>query len=129
MISRKHHTPRRDLMRTQQWMLQMRSASMEREAARNFIYAIGVPGNAIKFGRTNNPRHRFSSLRTSSPVELIVMGCIEAHENLERKIHDHLERHRMCGEWFRHCDDVQAVADLIAAGNVDALIAHVSIRR
>ena len=59
----------------------------------------------IKIGYSIDVKHRLSSLQTSNPRELIIIGIIDnVDQSLEKEIHDYLEdlipECRVRGEWF-----------------------------
>lgn len=81
------------------------------------VYAISAPGSGrIKIGRTLDIDRRFSSLSTSSPLPLELLGHTWLPDDAEAALHDYLKDDRSHGEWFIATMKVQKVADLIAKG-------------
>lgn len=66
-----------------------------------YVYAITAETYAVKFGRSVRPRDRLSSLQTSCPLRLKVLGVVPGGCGLEGRIHGFLRQHRIRGEWFR----------------------------
>ena len=66
---------------------------------------------AIKIGYTGNDdvTKRTSSIQTSSPHDLEVIGWVDGDPNLEAELHQKLSAHRIRGEWFHPHPDVQEV--------------------
>lgn len=55
----------------------------------------------IKIGYTDGPvRARVSSIQTSSPHELKLIGDIDGSSDVEMELHELLKEHRARGEWF-----------------------------
>ena len=67
------------------------------------IYFIqnGLAGS-IKIGYTNTyVSKRLKSLQTTSSKRLFIMGCIKGDMKMEKQIHEHLQSHKLEGEWFK----------------------------
>lgn len=66
------------------------------------LYVIqSVVGGPIKIGISDSPSERLSQLQTASPYKLQILECYDQKSQLEKKIHKHLARYQMHGEWFR----------------------------
>lgn len=53
---------------------------------------------AVKVGRSKDPKRRMESLQTAHPAPLQLLGVID--EDKEQQIHGQLAAHRKSGEWF-----------------------------
>jgi predicted GIY-YIG superfamily endonuclease len=70
----------------------------------NYLYVIYCENpHSVKIGVSGNIPKRLSSLQTSNPTKLKLLGFVE-HENayqLEQDIHAYLKDYKINGEWFR----------------------------
>lgn len=76
----------------------------DRLATTGIIYAIECVGyGAVKIGFTefDDPRYRFSSLQTSTPFALSIIGFVSGTLKQEQELHFLLRNHRIRNEWFR----------------------------
>lgn len=71
-----------------------------------YIYVLRG-GMLYKIGRSANPKVRFRSLSTVSPVELEVVCLAETHDmvGVETQLHERFADRRQQGEWFALTDD------------------------
>ena len=70
------------------------------------VYFIYSPeNNRVKIGTSDNVQRRFNSIRTMSPVPLILIGSIEGSYEKESSLHRRYDSSRTHGEWFA-VDDV-----------------------
>ena len=67
-----------------------------------FIYFIQC-GDFIKIGfsEADKAERRINNLRTSNPIEIVVLRVIKGSRRKEAKIHAQFASHRHRGEWFR----------------------------
>lgn len=71
------------------------------------IYLIWSETGHYKIGRSANPRQRFSSLRSSSPLPLRLIHFFETSDciSVERDLHERFKSSRIAGgEWFTLTD-------------------------
>lgn len=78
----------------------------------NWIYAIGVatsPTGPVKIGRTTNVEQRLYGIQRDMSLlvpegldrnSLTVLYSTAADAWVERRLHAHFRRYRLCGEWF-----------------------------
>ncbi len=83
-----------------------------------FIRADIQPTPMVKIGHTTVDVHkRLNALQLGSPVELVMLGWVEALRQLEVDLHlkfKHLHSHR---EWFRlEADLIEEISSLLSAG-------------
>ena len=65
------------------------------------IYAIEACGlDLVKIGKSNKPKSRLGSFKTSSPVPLRLLAVADWHDTQERLIHQIFHPWRRSGEWF-----------------------------
>lgn len=81
-----------------------------------FVQA-GVRG-PVKIGKTNNLPARLSSLTIAHYETLSVLATLNLPDKVENRLHRLLKEHRIRGEWFRWCPEVQNVVELAKAGLV-----------
>ena len=77
-----------------------------------YIYAMQA-GDFIKFGWAKDVESRRLSLQTGCPWKIEVIGAAEWPRKFERAIHEKLKHVRSHGEWFKDCEDSQAVVDML----------------
>lgn len=73
-----------------------------------FIYFLCV-GHAVKIGYTTDPARRIADIRTYLPDEIAGLAVVRGGRAEEQRLHRALRPHRIRGEWFKNCPDVQAV--------------------
>lgn len=61
----------------------------------------------VKIGFSKEPSFRFIKMRTDSPVPLLLERVCEGDVADERALHDRFAEHRISGEWFRLCDEIE----------------------
>lgn len=64
-------------------------------------------GGRIKIGITENVPRRLAYINTHLEQPLTLIGTISGGRKAEKAIHDHLQDHRLNGEWFKDCDEVR----------------------
>lgn len=73
----------------------------------------------VKIGCSRSPVDRMGTLMSWSPYPLAILATLPGDETLERRFHNRFRDQHCHREWFRHCDELQAVIDAIAAGTFD----------
>lgn len=65
----------------------------------------------IKIGYSKDPKRRLTTLQTSTPHELVLLGTVQGGLEYESAYHDKFEKSRLQGEWFRGdiLPDVRAI--------------------
>lgn len=81
------------------------------------IYAMGCSGH-IKFGISNSPKQRLSTLQVAVPFEVKLLSQSAPMErdhalSLERVIHGSLAQYHARGEWFRSAPKTLAAVELL----------------
>lgn len=84
-----------------------RDSISRRASSAYFIEATGT--GLVKIGYATNLAARFSALQTSSPVKLKLLGSVEGGAEVEGELHFRFAAHRSHGEWFRRCEEIDAV--------------------
>ncbi len=84
--------------------------------------ALGEDIRPVKIGRAVDVASRVRTLQTGCPYPLVlesVLPMSPAHAGvLEPAIHRHLAPHRLRGEWFHFCDEVQGLWDQLVIERV-----------
>jgi hypothetical protein len=87
------------------------------------VYFVECMGR-IKIGFTSNVSKRMSSLATSAPGPLTLIGAIEADVAVERAFHRMLAHHRITLEWFEDCAEVRTALALFQQAGIESLGAY-----
>lgn len=70
------------------------------------IYFIGQK-DKVKIGYSKDVKQRIKTLSTSSPLPLILLGCIEGNKILEKDLHRKFHNYKLCREWFSWSEEIQ----------------------
>jgi len=70
------------------------------------VYLIGAPG-FLKIGHSSRIETRFADLRTSTPLDLSLLGVLKGSRPLERDLHRLFSEHRVRGEWYRDVAEIR----------------------
>jgi hypothetical protein len=86
------------------------------------VYLIGSESGVVKIGYSADPDRRLSVLQSGSHLALNVLATFEGGRELESRLHDWFNAHRIRGEWFELGEDpVGSVRDAIVAIEAGAL--------
>ncbi len=69
----------------------------------------------VKIGFSENPRARFGKICSDSPFPLALERICEGDEEAESALHALFAAHRVQGEWFRICPEIEAHMDTLPA--------------
>jgi hypothetical protein len=72
-----------------------------------FIEAVGL--NVIKIGYARDIGERIRKLRPGCPAPLRLLGTAPGGLSAEQEFHRTLAAHRIHGEWFRRCPELEKV--------------------
>jgi hypothetical protein len=73
------------------------------------IYFIGCDGVArIKIGYSQSEAVRLADLQCGSPVTLSILATVTGTMDNERDYHARFAAHRLHGEWFERCPEIEA---------------------
>lgn len=72
------------------------------------VYFIAGDIGAIKIGYSEYPLSRLGVLQTGSPIRLRIMALRRAPISVERQYHEQFAAHRLHGEWFTRCPEIEA---------------------
>lgn len=76
----------------------------------------------VKIGYAYDPVDRLKTLQTAFPMKLKVEGAMPGSYERERELHRLLAKHRMKGEWFKLCPEIEAIiAEVKAPSRVKSL--------
>lgn len=65
----------------------------------------------VKIGVAFNPFVRLKTLQTAFPLDLTVEALIKGAHRREKELHQQFAAHRVRGEWFRLCPEIEALID------------------
>lgn len=82
------------------------------------IYFVQCEG-MVKIGYSNNPYKRIQALKTSNPLELVMLLVIEGKQSDEAKIHKQFEKDHFRGEWFFLSDTIKNYIQSVQKSNQD----------
>lgn len=85
------------------------------------IYFLQAPElSRVKIGTTTNLKDRLLRLRDGSPTELVLLATCAGGRTEELRLHKKFSRHRVFGEWFADCDEIQSFIDRISQADPEA---------
>lgn len=86
------------------------AASAEAEAGKpkSSVYFIGDNAGHIKIGKAVSPIRRLSNLQCGHAGPLRLIATIPGGHSVERRLHRKFKKHRVGGEWFADCPEIQA---------------------
>lgn len=73
----------------------------------SLVYFVGAADGPIKIGRAVDVAKRVATLQIGSPYKLIVHGVMCGGGELEVKLHVKFGAHRLSGEWFSRCPEIE----------------------
>ena len=84
-----------------------------------YIYIVrrGEDG-PVKIGRTKDVVKRLTELQVGSSEKLKLVASFPAPEWVEDRLHSVLTAHRLNGEWFGWCTEIELLASLIREGHM-----------
>lgn len=81
-----------------------------------FCYFIGAVGmSLVKIGYAANVKARLNHMQVNSPVELVLLAVAPGGAYRERAYHFQFGEHRVRGEWFERCPEIEAEIARLAA--------------
>ena len=89
-----------------------------------YIYAIRSAMDTVKFGSSQNPIARLSSLQTGNDEVLILAALCRGHE-VEGRVLEEVMIHVVCadeylrGEWYRYQRSARAMVDVMQRAMID----------
>ena len=80
-----------------------------------YLYAIGDRNvGLVKFGKSKTPGQRLKMLNTGNGSALVLWAyCRHESPFTEKEVHKALAKHRVHGEWFSLCEEVQSMVNAI----------------
>jgi len=82
-------------------------------------YFIGSELGPIKIGCALDPVTRLASVQTGNPIKLAILATSSGGYGRERAYHRQFAAHRLHGEWFARCPEIEAeIARLKAEAEV-----------
>jgi hypothetical protein len=83
------------------------------------IYFIRERGGAVKIGKADNVKRRLAGLQTAHAYPLDLLAAVFAPAHLEEDLHEALAEHRLSGEWFSYCHEIEILVSLAKAGAME----------
>lgn len=77
------------------------------------VYFIGGERGPVKIGTAIDVNKRLAALQTAHPFPLKVLTSISGGRELEAYFHVRFGAHRIGGEWFTRCDEIDAEITLL----------------
>lgn len=71
-------------------------------------YFVGGEVGAIKIGHSKLPLCRLAAMQMGSPIPLSIMALAKGGYRAEREYHRQFAEHRLHGEWFERCPEIEA---------------------
>ena len=68
----------------------------------------------VKIGKSRDVEKRLKMLQTSTGSRLYFIGSVDSDQ--ESRLHDHLSKHRILGEWFYWNDEVRKIVMMTIKG-------------
>lgn len=82
-----------------------KKAAKKTEYTSGYVYFLKC-NDLIKIGKANDVKKRISSIQTSSPGKLELLGSVKGGIRTERQLHKLFTARRQNGEWFSDCDEI-----------------------
>jgi len=79
------------------------------------IYFAGPEGGPIKIGFAARVNTRLRDLRLANAYPLRLWASVQAAPSLEREYHRQFAAHRLHGEWFTRCPEIEAEIERLNA--------------
>ena len=73
----------------------------------------------VKIGYSNNPHKRIEALKTSNPLELVMLLVIEGKHADEARLHKQFDKDHYRGEWFFLSDTIKEYIQSVQKSNQD----------
>jgi len=78
------------------------------DKAKSSVYFIGDNAGHIKIGKAVSPIRRLSDLQCGQARPLTLIATMPGGHAVERRLHRKFKKHRVGGEWFADCPEIQA---------------------
>lgn len=82
---------------------------------KSYVYFIGGDSGAVKIGVSIAPVERATNLSLCSPIPLRILAKIEGERFEEKAYHQRFSAHRLHGEWFERCPEIEAEIERLNA--------------
>lgn len=82
-------------------------------SAEGYVYFIQAHHEEVKIGFSDEPYRRRGQLQTAQAYQLRMLALCPGPQGRETAFHDMLAPHRLAGEWFEWCPEVQAVVKTV----------------
>lgn len=83
-------------------------AEADRSPSAGLCYFIGGSDGAVKIGHSVDVPGRLRAIAACSPIPLSVLAIRAGGERRETAYHEQFAAHRLHGEWFTRCPEIEA---------------------
>jgi hypothetical protein len=107
----------RELRRTfvEDWEAAEEAWRAEQRASFGDLYFVRA-GWAIKIGRTTNFKSRLRFIQAHTHEKVECLALIEGEGWREKALHKRFAKHRLRGEWFERCPEIEAKIERLSNG-------------
>jgi excisionase family DNA binding protein len=92
------------------------SAEYGQQLSYQAVYFIGAKEGPIKIGRALFPEQRLKEIQLGYPYELTILATTPGAAGVERAYHLRFAEHRLNGEWFTRCPEIEAEIARLGGG-------------
>lgn len=97
--------------------LRRRAEAGRPKSRRATLYIIGGTSGPVKIGYTTDLSKRFAAIQAHSPIKLSVLASVDGRgSELETIYHHRFAEHRLHGEWFERCPEIEAEIERLSNG-------------
>jgi hypothetical protein len=87
--------------------------------ADQFCYFVGGEDGPVKIGCTGDVKKRLWGLQNASPVPLRLLAVTHGGQSRETAYHFTFGAHRLHGEWFERCPEIEAEIERLQIRSVN----------
>lgn len=80
------------------------------------VYFLGWEGGPVKIGISNSNADRITALQNACPYKLEIYATTKGGRALERVYHRRFAKHKLRGEWFERCSEIEAEIHRVKTG-------------
>lgn len=96
------YTRFKDIIRQHEEYLEQKGKNKDEKITVDDLYLIrDTVDNALKIGRSKNPKSRLSQLQLSTSHNLELLQSVKGKGYMEKELHNHFSSIRLASEWFK----------------------------